>query len=73
MKTLLLMLSSLLLLGLGGCATQPEAAAQYPPDLRSKYIHAIEKDADSRFTRVYWVKAPSNQEIQNRLKIEDDD
>ena len=73
MKTRMILLTLALALGLGGCAAKPEAVEKYPADLRSKYIHAIEKDADTRFTRVYWVRAPSNQELENMLVQKDDD
>lgn len=51
-----------------GCAATPEASHQYPPDLKSKYIHAVERKAASSFTKVYWVHAPTNEEVERKLR-----
>ena len=51
-----------------GCAPTQEAVESYPPDLRSKYIAALEKEAAESYTRIYWVKAPSNEQLESRLR-----
>jgi hypothetical protein len=65
-KTLFMLIIILAVVG-SGCAAKQEAIEQYPPDLRSQYINAIEKAAQSRATTIYWIKAPTNEEIESRI------
>lgn len=67
MRKLQFLIFVLLTLGISACATNQKVASQYPPDLSSKYIYAVEKEAHARNTRVYWVNAPSNEELEARL------
>lgn len=67
MRKLQFLILVLLAFGVSACATNPKAASKYPPDLRSKYIYAVEKEAEVRNTRVYWINTPSNAELENRL------
>ncbi len=67
MKLLQFMLILLLAAMLGACQTTAEQQALAPADLKTKYMNAVQSDAEKRATRIYWIQAPSNEEIAARL------
>ena len=66
-KTFFMLILILAVFG-SGCAPTQEAVDSYPPDLRSKYIAALEKEAAESYTKIYWVKAPSSEQLESRLR-----
>lgn len=64
----------LLALGVAACAnTQNLDFSDREPGLKEKYVYAVNRDAQSRATRVYWVNYPSDNEVAERFGLDDDE
>lgn len=64
----------LLALGLSACATSQDLNyADKKPGLKEKYVYAINRDAQSRATTVYWVNYPTDEEVAERFGVESED
>lgn len=59
----------ILVLLCSACATTSTSQPAIPadePDAATSYIHAVENDAFSRGTRVYWVNPPRNEDLDSK-------
>ncbi len=73
MKAVKLGLCMLLALTIMACATpQQRNYTDREPGLKEKYVHAVNREAQTRATRVYWVNYPTNEEVATRYGIDAD-
>ena len=72
LRTFVIMLLALLI---GACASTSQDLnyADKEPGLKEKYVYAINRDAQTRATRVYWVNYPTDEEVAERFGKDDDD